>query len=325
MIKGLYVIIEDSRYAEDVLRGGCSILQLRNKNASTAFLFEEGKKLRELTRRYNALFIVNDRVDLALACEADGVHLGKEDLPIRIARKLLGKRIIGFSVDNLEEALMAQKEGADYVSLGPIFPTQSKPDAGQPVGLEELARVRRHIHLPLVAIGGINEYNLIKVVKNGADAVAVISAVSHSPSPRQAVEALLSLFEKAMREYRMKVRIRFEKSGVEVEGELFPGETADLLYNALPIRTKVERWGKEIYFPTPVECEPSNLKETVELGDMGYWPPESSWCIFFGPTPISKKGEIRPDSPVEVFGKIVGKLKDLNKVKDGDIVIVEKI
>ncbi|MBC7328419.1 hypothetical protein H5T87_09960, partial [bacterium] len=113
----------------------------------------------------------------------------------------------------------------------------------------------------------------------------------------------------------MKVRIRFEKSGVEIEGEIHDTKIGKALYDALPIRTPVERWGKEVYFPTPVNCEVENPQETVQLGDMGYWPPESSWCIFFGPTPISKNGEIRPDSPGEVFGQVLGNLKDRTKVK----------
>ncbi|MBC7329281.1 thiamine phosphate synthase [bacterium] len=324
-IKGLYVILENSLFAEEVLQGGCRIIQLRNKRASTLQLYEEAMKLRELTNRYNALLIINDRIDIALSCEADGVHLGKEDLPLPVARKLMGKRIIGFSVDNLEEALKAQSEGADYVSLGPIFPTTSKADAGQPVGLKELANVRHRIHIPLVAIGGLNRYNLIEVVKNGADAVAVISAVSQSPSPRQAVEELISLFNKAMEEFRMKVKIKFEKSKIEVEGELFDTKIGRALFDALPIRSEIDKWGKEIYFSTGVECQPENLQEKVELGDMGYWPPENAWCIFFGPTPISKEGEIIPDSPVEVFGKAIGDLKPLNKVKRGDTVIIEKL
>ncbi len=200
MIKGLYVILENSTLAKDVLEGGCSLLQLRNKTATTLQLLEEARKLRELTALYKAIFIVNDRVDIALAVNADGVHLGKEDLPIPIARKLLGKRIIGFSSDNIEEALRAQREGADYISIGPIFPTQSKPDAGPLVGLETLRELRSKLSIPLVAIGGINKYNLIEVVKSGADAVAVISAVSSSASPRQAVEELLALFNKAKEE-----------------------------------------------------------------------------------------------------------------------------
>lgn len=199
-IQGLYVILEDAGLAKDVLEGGCNILQLRNKTATTLQLFEEAQKLRELTRLYNALFIVNDRVDIALAVDADGIHLGRDDLPLPIARKLLGEKIIGFSVDNIEEALKAQGEGANYVSLGPIFPTKSKPDAGPVVGLRILRELKSRLSIPLVAIGGITKYNLIEVVKNGADAVAVISAVSSSPSPYQAVKELIALFNKAKEE-----------------------------------------------------------------------------------------------------------------------------
>lgn len=123
----------------------------------------------------------------------------------------------------------------------------------------------------------------------------------------------------------MKVKIKFQRNNIELVGELYETKTAKALFNALPIQSTVERWGKEIYFATPVKCDLENPKEIVELGDMGYWPPEQSWCIFFGPTPISKKGEIRPDSPVDVFGKVKGSLNELNKVKEGDTVIVEPL
>jgi len=200
LIQGLYVILENAAPAKDILEGGCRILQLRNKTATTLQLFEESEKMVNLTKRYNAIFIVNDRVDIALAVNADGVHLGKEDLPLTIARKLLPDKIIGFSADNIEEALKAQKEGADYVSLGPIFPTQTKPDAGPVVGLAMLSELKSKLSIPLVAIGGINKYNLTQVVKSGADAIAVISAVSSSSSPREAVEDLILLFKKAREE-----------------------------------------------------------------------------------------------------------------------------
>jgi len=200
MIKGLYVILEGAQLAKEVLEGGCKILQLRNKNATDRQLYEEARKLRELTREHKAIFIVNDRIDIALAVDADGVHLGKDDMPVPVARKLLPNKIIGFSADTIDEALQAEKEGADYVSLGPIFPTSSKPDAGPVVGLERLAELKSKLSVPLVAIGGISKYNLIEVVRSGADAVAVISAVSSSPSPRQAVEELISLFNLAKEE-----------------------------------------------------------------------------------------------------------------------------
>lgn len=197
MIKGIYVILDSSKLGNEVLDGGCRLLQLRNKTAPTLWLYEEARRLREMTKRYNAIFIVNDRVDIALAVDADGVHLGKDDLPIGIARKLLKNKIIGFSADTIGEALQAEKEGADYISLGPIFPTQTKPDAGPVIGLETLAKLKPMLKVPLVAIGGINKYNLIEVVKSGADAVAVVSAVSSSPLPRQAVEELIALFQRA--------------------------------------------------------------------------------------------------------------------------------
>jgi len=123
----------------------------------------------------------------------------------------------------------------------------------------------------------------------------------------------------------MKVRIKFERTGLEVEGELIDNETGRAIYNSLPIRSKARRWGKEIYFSIPVKCEPENQREVVEVGDMGYWPPGSAWCIFFGPTPISEKGEIRPASPVNIFGKVKASPEELDKVKEGEGIIVEKV
>jgi len=123
----------------------------------------------------------------------------------------------------------------------------------------------------------------------------------------------------------MKVRIKFERTGLEVEGELIDNETGRAIYNSLPIRSKARRWGKEIYFSIPVKCEPENQREVVEVGDMGYWPPGSAWCIFFGPTPISEKGEIRPASSVNIFGKVMASPEELDKVKEGEGIIVEKV
>lgn len=123
----------------------------------------------------------------------------------------------------------------------------------------------------------------------------------------------------------MKVRIKFERTGLEVEGELIDNETGRAIYNSLPIHSKARRWGKEIYFSIPVKCEPENQREVVEVGDMGYWPPGSAWCIFFGPTPISEKGEIRPASPVNIFGKVKASPEELDKVKEGEGIIVEKV
>lgn len=123
----------------------------------------------------------------------------------------------------------------------------------------------------------------------------------------------------------MKLKIRLEQRGWEFEGELLENETAKRIYNALPIRSKAHRWGKEIYFPIPVECQPENQKELVEVGDIGYWPPGSALCIFFGPTPISGKGEIIPASPVNIIGKVNTSPEELDKVKEGEEISVEKV
>ncbi|MGC9004140.1 MAG: cyclophilin-like fold protein [bacterium] len=123
----------------------------------------------------------------------------------------------------------------------------------------------------------------------------------------------------------MKVKIIFKTTGLEAVGELFDNETARAIYNSLPISSKARRWGMEIYFPIPVKCQPENQKEIVEVGDMGYWPPGSAWCIFFGPTPISGAGEIRPASAVNIFGKINASPEDLDKVEEGEEILIEKM
>ncbi|MCR4420502.1 MAG: thiamine phosphate synthase [Clostridia bacterium] len=178
----------------EVLAGGAEVIQLRAKTWPARRLLEVGRNMLELCRRRGVPFLVNDRADIARALGADGVHLGQDDLPLEAARRLLGPgRIIGLSVDTLEEALAAEAAGADYVSLGPIFPTATKPDAGPVVGLEGLARVRAGVSLPLVAIGGINADNAARVLAAGADTVAVIGAVVGADNVREATAALRSV------------------------------------------------------------------------------------------------------------------------------------
>ncbi|MBC7346708.1 MAG: thiamine phosphate synthase [Clostridia bacterium] len=200
----LYVIVDAATcrgrplaaVTAEALAGGAQIIQLRAKEWSTRRLLEEGRAILDLCRRYGVPLLVNDRVDVAWALGADGVHLGQDDFPLPLARRLLGAgKIIGLSVDTEEEALAAAAAGADYVSLGPIFPTATKEDAGPVVGLEGLARVRRVLTLPLVAIGGINRENAAAVLAAGADAVAVISAVVGAVDVRAATAALRALLE----------------------------------------------------------------------------------------------------------------------------------
>lgn len=156
---------------------GIKTVQLREKQMTKKDLYNEALYVRKVTLRHHATLIINDYADIALAVNADGVHLGQEDMPVDRARKILGKRrIIGISTHSLKQALEAEKAGADYIGFGPLFATSTK-DAGTPRGLRRLKEVRRQIGIPIVAIGGINRENIASVLAAGADAAAVISAV----------------------------------------------------------------------------------------------------------------------------------------------------
>src|SRR6266699_4931454 len=167
--------------AATALDGGATVIQLRDKSASTRLLIEEGLALRALTRERGALLIVNDRVDVALAVEADGAHVGQEDMPAGLARRLLGaKRILGVSAANIEEADEAIAGGADYLGVGPIFPSPGKADAGPATGVHLLTELVKRYTIPLIAIGGITAENAAEVIRAGACGVAVITAVVYA-------------------------------------------------------------------------------------------------------------------------------------------------
>ena len=165
--------------AEAAIVGGADVLQLRDKEASSGRLYRVALQLRKLTRDAGIPFIVNDRLDIALAVDADGVHVGQADLPASVARNIMGPgRLLGVSVDTVEEAVLAERDGADYLGVGPVFEARgTKPDAGLPLGVERIALIRRGCGLPIVAIGGINAENARTVREAGADAAAVISAI----------------------------------------------------------------------------------------------------------------------------------------------------
>lgn len=171
----------------EAVEGGATIIQLRGKKwTSREFLDVGMEAFRFLTAKRIPL-IINDRVDIALACGADGVHLGQDDLPLPCARKILGKdRIIGISVATPKEAEAAEMGGADYIGAGPVFGTLSKKDLGQLLGLECLRAIRKKVKLPILAIGGISAANLADVISAGADGVAVISAITAAKNPVQA-------------------------------------------------------------------------------------------------------------------------------------------
>ncbi|MEW6571098.1 MAG: thiamine phosphate synthase [Nitrospirota bacterium] len=159
------------------LKAGIRWVQYREKDLSRRSIYEESVELRRITRKFDALFIVNDHVDIASAVGADGVHLGQEDLPFKNARKILGKdKIIGISTHDLEQAKEAEAQGADYIGFGPVFHTLTK-DAGSPKGIEILTQIRKQVRIPIVAIGGINHENIRSVLGTRVDAVAVASAM----------------------------------------------------------------------------------------------------------------------------------------------------
>ena len=184
-IRGIYAIIDTSLPAchdidaavEAVIKGGARTIQLRDSFYSKNERYKIALKMKEICQQNNILFIVNNDLDIALATGADGVHLGQDDLPVTIARTLLPvNRIIGCSTHNLQQALTASKDGADYIGVGSIFPTSTKQDATQ-IGLNALREIKAKVSIPVVAIGGINAENVLQVIDAGADAVAVISAI----------------------------------------------------------------------------------------------------------------------------------------------------
>lgn len=205
----LYVVTDEtlsgglshSRIAELAVEGGADIIQLREKKKTDLELYEIGREIREITERKGACFIINDRIDIALACRADGVHLGQGDLPLSFVRAFApAPFIIGISVGSVEEATNAEKEGADYVAVSPVFSTGSKDDAGPGLGLQMVRDIRAAVRIPVVAIGGIHMGNAPEIIKAGADGVAVISAVVNSPDIRAAAQSLRTIIKKAKRE-----------------------------------------------------------------------------------------------------------------------------
>lgn len=179
--------------ARNILDGGATLVQLRWKPAPTAALIAAAREIRRLTREHGALFLVNDRVDVAMAADADGVHLGQDDLPLEAARRLLGpEAVIGVSTHDLDQARAAERDGADYVGFGPICETVTKSTGYAPRGLTALREARRAIHLPIVAIGGIREENAGEALAAGADAVAMISDLVLAADPADKVRRVLT-------------------------------------------------------------------------------------------------------------------------------------
>ena len=197
----LYLVTDNSENEEKFLKtieeailGGVSVVQIREKTADTLEFYNLALKVKEITTKYSIPLIINDRVDIALAIDADGVHVGQSDMPCDITRKLIGKeKILGVSAATIEEAKKAELDGADYIGTGAVFPTTTKDDA-ESVTKKELTDIVNSINIPVVAIGGINLENANELKDTGIAGLSVVSAIMSADNPKKASEELLKIF-----------------------------------------------------------------------------------------------------------------------------------
>ena len=197
----LYLVTDNSENEEKFLKtiqeailGGVSVVQIREKTAETLEFYNLALKVKEITAKYNVPLIINDRVDVALAIDADGVHVGQSDMPCDITRKLIGEnKILGVSATTIEEAKKAEKDGADYIGTGAIFPTATKDDAPS-VTKKDLTDIANSINIPVVAIGGITIENAKELKDTGIAGLSVVSAIMGAENPKKASEKLLNIF-----------------------------------------------------------------------------------------------------------------------------------
>ena len=197
----LYLVTDNSENEEKFLKtieeailGGVSVVQIREKTAETLEFYNLAIKVKEITTKYNVPLIINDRVDVALAIDADGVHVGQSDMPCDITRKLIGEnKILGVSAATIEEAKKAENDGADYIGTGAIFPTTTKDDAPN-VTKKDLSDIVKSINIPVVAIGGITIENANELKNTGISGLSVVSAIMSADDPKKASEKLLNIF-----------------------------------------------------------------------------------------------------------------------------------
>jgi len=206
-MRGLYLVTDrklcGSRKMEDVvlqaLQGGVACVQLREKDISTRLFVEEARKIKAIMAPFRAPLIINDRIDVALAAGADGVHIGQDDMPYDVARALMGAdAVIGLSVETWEDVEKAQEIDVDYLGVSPVFETPTKTDTKGSWGLEGLARIKACSRHPLVAIGGLNTSNVADTIRAGADGIAVVSAICSAPDPFHAAKELHDIIHAAL-------------------------------------------------------------------------------------------------------------------------------
>lgn len=179
---------------EDAINGGVSVVQIREKTKDTLDFYNLALKVKEITAKYNVPLIINDRVDVALAIDADGVHIGQSDMPCDVTRKLVGpNKIVGVSAATIDEAKKAEKDGANYIGTGAVFPTATKDDAPK-ITKKDLKEIVESINIPVVAIGGITLDNASELTNTGIKGLSVVSAIMSSDNPRESAEKLLNIF-----------------------------------------------------------------------------------------------------------------------------------
>jgi thiamine-phosphate pyrophosphorylase len=214
-MQGLYLVTDRAlcgeRPLEEIIRqavaGGATYVQLREKDISTRLFMEEAKALLKILKPYGVPLIINDRIDVALACGAQGVHIGQDDMPYAHARKLMGKNaVIGISVETWEDVEASEELDVSYIGVSPVFATPTKTDTKEPWGLEGLAKIKAFSRHPLVAIGGVNESNAAEVIKAGADCLAVVSAICAADNPSRCAMNLNKIINIALKERNRKIK-----------------------------------------------------------------------------------------------------------------------
>jgi len=207
-VRGVYLVTDRglcrNRSLLDVVlravKGGAVCIQLREKELSTREFVEEAIAVKQLLLPFGVPLIINDRIDIALACNADGVHIGQEDMPYDIVRRLMGPQaIIGLSVETWEDVEASEKLDVNYIGVSPVFATPTKTDTKEPWGLAGMKKIKAYSRHPLVAIGGINESNAAAVVRAGADGLAVVSAICSADDPRAEALRLKNIIDKEMK------------------------------------------------------------------------------------------------------------------------------
>ena len=208
---GLYIIIDGAftrdfvNFTKLAIDAGLKIIQYRDKKIETLEMLKNAIKIQKLTEKSDINFIINDNVEIALKSNADGVHIGQKDEKYENVRKFLPDKIIGLSTENIEQSLIADKTGADYLGVGPVFSTSTKPDAAPPIGPKKLKEIVKSTTIPIVAIGGINLQNLEIVLETGVNGVAIISAILAAPNPEKEVKKITSIIN------RFRERINYDE------------------------------------------------------------------------------------------------------------------